>query len=307
MSWVAENKWLEISFFVNGEIAEAVSDVLSRYVSTGIVIENQLEYKDDDIKPSTIGLTRVFGYIPADSRLNETQRSIEEAIWHLSQIEYIPKPEYRSIKDENWMEAWKKNYHPILVGEKMLILPAWMDNNSQSRIPIRINPGMAFGTGTHPTTQLCIQAIEEFIFQGKSIIDVGCGSGILSIAATLLGSDYALAIDIDKESISLTKQNAEINNVKDKITVAQGSVEQIIAQDFPIRSAPIVVANILAPIILKLLDAHLVDLVDSNGYLILSGILEDQETQILEHPDIKKMNYVKKFAMGDWVAMIFHN
>ena len=305
MYWVGKERWLELSLSVNGELAEAVADVISRYIKSGVVIENDVKYKGDQVTPMPDGLARVYGYIPVDSKLYETKQLIEEALWHLSQIEQIPQLNYRTIENENWMEAWKENYHPILVGKRMLILPAWIENHDKVRIPIKINPGMAFGTGTHPTTQLCIEALEEYVDQGQCIIDVGCGSGILSIAAVLLGSESVLAVDIENESIVLTRQNAALNGVKDKITVGLGSVKQVIEGQYEINCAPIVVANILAPIILKLFNDGLAALVEDNGFLILSGILSNQKEEILARARKEGLLDIKSMAMGDWLAMVF--
>ena len=302
---MGKEKWLELSLSVSGELAEAVADVILRYIESGVVVENDVKYKDDQVTPMSEGLARVYAYIPVDSKLYETKQLIEEALWHLSQIEQIPPLDYKTIEDKNWMEAWKDNYHPILVGKRMLILPAWIENFDKERIPIKINPGMAFGTGTHPTTQLCIEALEVYIDQNQRVIDIGCGSGILSIAAVLLGAVSALAVDIENESIDLTKQNAALNSVKDKITVGLGSVKQIMAGQYKIDRAPIVVANILAPIILKLFDDGLAELVEDGGFLILSGILAKQKEEILTRAGKEKLDYVKSMVMGDWLAMVF--
>ena len=301
---MGKEKWLELSLSVNGELAEAVADVISRYIESGVVIENDVKYKEDQFTPMPEGLAKVYGYIPIDSGLYETKQLIEEALWHLSQIEQIPQLNYKTIENENWMEAWKENYHPILVGKRMLILPAWIENYDKERIPIKINPGMAFGTGTHPTTRLCIEALEEYVSQGQCIIDVGCGSGILSIAAVLLGADNVLAVDIENESIILTKQNAALNGVKEKIIIGLGSVKQIITGQYGINHAPIVVVNILAPIILRLFDDGLADLVDDGGLLILSGILSSQKEEILARTRKESLACIKSMVMGDWVAMV---
>jgi len=302
---VDKEKWVELSLTVDGELAEAVADVLSRYISSGVVIENNIEYEKDHITIAPVSQTRVFGYIPVDINLNETKKLIEEGIWHLSQIVHIPSPMYKPIEDENWMEAWKENYHPISVGNKMLILPAWVDQDAKERIPVRINPGMAFGTGAHPTTQLCMEALEEFIIEGESIIDVGCGSGILSIAAVLLGAKNVLAVDIEPESIELTTQNGLLNDVKDKIEVGLGSVKEVLSGIFNLQQAPVIMVNILAPIIHKLFEDGLVDLVETDGYLLLSGILVSQKNDILASATFNNLSHVKTIRKGDWLGMTF--
>ncbi len=188
---MAEAAWLEISLIVSGEMAEAVAEVLSRFIPSGIVIENI------DATEQEAGLLRVSGYLPVDKALEETRHRIEEAFWHLGQIHPLPDPEYKPIQEANWMEAWKENYRPIRVGKKLIILPAWIENPEPDRIPIKIEPGMAFGTGVHPTTQLSLQLLETYIYPDGTVFDIGCGSGILSIAAHKLGATEVYGVDVD--------------------------------------------------------------------------------------------------------------
>ncbi len=169
---------------------------------------------------------------------------------------------------------------------------------------------MAFGTGTHPTTQLCLELIEMFfeeqspIVNHKSkIIDVGCGSGILSIAALKLGAQTALGVDIDIESVKNARENAQKNGIGAEFLIAQGSVTEVLAGDFPLRHAPLVVANILAPVIIRLFDAGLADLVEAGGAIVLSGILREQAQNVIEAAQAKGLELNEQRQMGDWVAL----
>jgi ribosomal protein L11 methyltransferase len=170
---VAEAAWLEISLIVDGEMAEAVAEVMSRYIPDGIAIESTEIPNRIDKPEQTTGPLRVSGFLPMDSHLEETRHQVEEALWHLGQIQPLPSPEYKPIQETNWMEAWKENYRPIPVGKKLIILPAWIENPEPNRIPIKIDPGMAFGTGVHPTTQLSLRLIEEYIRPGEMLFDIG--------------------------------------------------------------------------------------------------------------------------------------
>ena len=169
-----------------------------------------------------------------------------------------------------------------------------MELPEPSRIAIKIDPGMAFGTGTHPTTQLCLELMEKAILDIRElkdenrqsnieyrVIDVGCGSGILSIAAIKLGATKALGVDIDEESIKNSRENADANGVGDELILGVGSVHEILENKFPFNKAPLVVANILAPIIIRLFDAGLADLIEADGVIVLSGILQEQEENLL--------------------------
>ena len=128
-------------------------------------------------------------------------------MWYLNAIRQLPQPVYSEIADQNWMAAWKEHYHPIVIGKKLLILPAWMEQKDMTRVAVKIDPSMAFGTGTHPSTQLCLELIEDYTQPGQPVIDIGCGSGILSIAALKLGASHALAVDIDAESVKATLES----------------------------------------------------------------------------------------------------
>src|SRR5512135_3356753 len=175
--------WLEVSMTVNGELAEAVADVLARFAPNGVMTEQGVKFLNDEDEGTASGPITVRAYLPVDEGLEERRQKLEEALYYLGRIQPMPAPRFQPIADQNWMEAWKQHYRPIPIGQRLLILPAWMDSPEPERIAIKIDPGMAFGTGTHPTTQLCLQLLEETIErrelpQDSRVIDVGCGSGI---------------------------------------------------------------------------------------------------------------------------------
>ncbi len=295
--------WIEISLSVDNELAEAVAEVLSRFVANGVVVERDVTYLNADDVGTPAGPVRVYGYISTKADVEEKRSRIEEALWHLGQIMPIPEPTFRVLPDEDWMTSWKKNYHPIPVGERLLVLPAWIEQGDPDRIEVRIDPSMAFGTGTHPSTQLCMELTERYTRPGEPVIDVGCGSGILSIAALKLGASHALAVDIDPESIRATEENSARNGVADRVEVGLGSVSEINAGDFSLRQAPLVLANILSAVILKLLEDGLVELVRPGGTLVLAGILEEQAARILEASGQHGLTLLEKRQQGDWVAL----
>ena len=237
---MAEARWLEVSLTVDGEMAEAVSEVLNRFVSQGVVVEQAVQYNDAEDLGTPYGPVKVYGYLIIDDQIEETRQRLEEALYFLGRIQPLPEANFRAIADENWMESWKKHYHPIPIGEKLLILPAWVEEYDPARIPVRIDPSMAFGTGTHPTTQLCMAMVEKYTLPGKPVIDVGCGSGILSIAALKLGASKAVGVDIDNASVKATDENAEANGVADLLECGVGSVRELRQGHFSLRRAPVV-------------------------------------------------------------------
>jgi ribosomal protein L11 methyltransferase len=306
---MTDNYWLEVSLIVDGELAEAVAEVLRRDLPDGVVIESTAVMSGPaDENGQTIGPLRVCGYIPADENLEQTKQKIEQGLWYLGRISPLPPPEFQLIPEVNWMEAWKEHYHPIPIGRRLLILPAWITPPDDGRIPIRIELGMAFGTGTHPTTQLCLALAEDFFTSqetanGKKVIDIGCGSGILSIACIKLGAEKALGVDIDPEAVRASGENASLNGVKHQLELGSGSVIEVRAGKFSLQKAQLVFANILAPILVKLLDQGLGKLVMADGCLILSGILADQSLEVERALDEHGFHQVKKSQMGDWVAL----
>jgi ribosomal protein L11 methyltransferase len=183
-----------------------------------------------------------------------------------------------------------------------------MDSPEPGRISIRIDPGMAFGTGTHPTTQLCLELLEVVFDEQqslKSVIDVGCGSGILSVAALKLGAEIALGVDIDEASVKNSRENADNNEIQaDSFIIGQGSVSEVLAGKFGFRQSPLVLANILAPILIRLFDAGLADLIAPGGSIILSGILEHQAADVIAAGERYGLKLVSSRQINDWVALL---
>jgi ribosomal protein L11 methyltransferase len=298
--------WLEVSLMVNGELAEAVADVLARYAPNGVMTEQGVKYTDDEDAGTPAGPITVRAYLEMNDQIQQTRQKLEESLYYLGMIQSLPAPVYKQIADQNWMESWKQHYKPILIGQRLVILPAWMDSPDPNRVAIKIDPGMAFGTGTHPTTQLCLELMEKTFLthQPALVIDVGCGSGILSIAAIRLGAKSALGVDIDPGSIKNSRENADTNRVGDELILGVGSVQEILDGKFAFSQAQLVVANILAPVIVRLFDAGLADLIEENGAVILSGILHEQAQGVIEAGQARGLRLNERRQMGDWIALV---
>ena len=297
--------WLEVTLVVNGELAEAVADVLARFAYSGVMMEQGVKYNDEEDAGTPTGPITVRAYLEVDAHMEEKRQKLEESLYYLGMIQPLPAPTYRQIADHNWMEAWKQHYKPILIGERLVIVPAWMESPDPGRLAIKIDPGMAFGTGTHPTTQLCLELMEkEFTIHPPSrVIDVGCGSGILSIAAIKLGAQTVLGVDIDAESVKNSRENADANRVGEEFILGVGSVDEIRKGQFAFDTAPLVVANILAPVIVRLFENGLADLIEGQGSILLSGILEDQTERVIKAGRAKGLILKERIQMGDWVAL----
>jgi ribosomal protein L11 methyltransferase len=317
---MTDKSWLEVSLTVDGELAEAVADVLARFAPSGVTTEQGVGFMHAEDEGTPAGPILVRAYLPVDGRLEETRQKLEESLYYLGMIKPLPTPTFTPIADQNWMEAWKANYRPIPIGKKLIIVPAWLESPDEMRVPIKIDPGMAFGTGTHPTTQLCLEFIEEVVDRGpwtvngkpssivsrpSSVIDIGCGSGILSIAAIKLGADFALGVDIDEAAVKASRENARANGVPDdKFALGVGSVAEVLDGKFALQNAPLVLTNILAPVLVRLFDGGMAHLVAPGGSLILSGILEEQAESVIASARENGLHLGSKKQMGDWVALL---
>ena len=310
---MADSSWLEISLLLDGELAEAVAEVLGRIVSGGVVIEATAITADAYDQGRATGPLRVSGYLPVDANLEDQRRKVEEALYYLGRIQPLPQAQFKPIQEKDWSEAWKVNYHPISIGSRLSIVPAWIEPLDTARVAVKLDPGMAFGTGAHPTTQLCLEMLESW-FQEQGylndrppapleVIDVGCGSGILAIAALKLGARRALGVDIDEDALAAARDNARLNGVADRLEVGTGSALEISAGKYSLTRGHIVFANILAPVILRLLDEGLAKLIHPTGILVLSGMLAEQvgdvESSLVGH----NLSVAESRQMGDWVAL----
>jgi ribosomal protein L11 methyltransferase len=311
-----QTNWLEVSLTVDGELAEAVAEVLARFAPNGVVIETGVKAWTPNGEGITEGTTRVYGYLLIDNQLEETRQRLEEALWFLGRICPLPDAQFRIIQNTDWAETWKQNYRPITIGQKLVVVPAWLKSPNPERIPIKIDPGMAFGTGTHPTTQLCLEMIEEcfldkpspstllpFFGERSVVLDIGCGSGILSIAALKLGAERALGVDTDEMALKAARENAETNGVSERLELGLGSVAEIRGGMFSTQKALLVVANILAPVIISLLDNGLSELIEPDGRLLLSGILEEQVKDVEGAINKHSLQVIERQQRGDWIAL----
>jgi ribosomal protein L11 methyltransferase len=298
-------RWIEVKITSDGELAEALAEVLGRFVVNGVIIETVTHFNPSSQENEPTGEITVAGYLAVDEQLEAKRRKLEEALWHLGQISPLPPAQFTPIKDEDWMAAWKVHYHPVKIGKYLLIMPAWKEAApDETRLVVRINPAMAFGTGTHPTTQLCLRLMESHLVPAENVIDVGCGSGILSIAAWRMGAAHVLAVDVDSQAVSATLENAVLNNLPAGVLdTGKGSVEEIFTGRFTTREAPLVLVNILAPVIVRLLGQGLGNLVSPGGRLLLSGILEEQEPRVQQAAEDAGFKMVDRLTDGDWVGL----
>lgn len=301
-------QWLEVSLTVNGETAEAVADVLARFAPEGVALEaTRLETAPDTDETRPTGDVLVRAYLAVDADLEARRQQLEEALWHLGQILPLPAAKYQPIAETNWSESWKVNFHPMRLGRRLMIIPAWLNPPLEpTDLPIRLDPGMAFGTGTHPTTQLCLLALERHLQPGGRVLDLGTGSGILAIAAAKLGAAQVLGVDIDDEAVRVASENIVANGVAAQVQIGRGSLAEVLADKYGAewRGVPLVVANILARVIVNLMGEGLADTVAPGGRLIVSGILDSQAYLVHAALKMAGLNILAQEQIDDWVAII---
>ncbi len=295
--------WLEIWLEVTGEGAEAAADVLRRYAHQGVAIENRFPSDAWEDEPVPQDHLVVRAYIPIDAEVDAKRRQIEEALYYLSRIDpHIPPPSFRTVREEDWAEAWKQHYHPIRVGSRLLIKPAWLEVQAGPEdIVIELDPGMAFGTGTHPTTQLCLQACEWLVRPDTLMLDLGTGSGILAIAAAKLGARRIIARDIDEVAVRMTQDNARRNGVANRVVAQHGSLEGLLSSP---RRFDLGMANITANIIRELASQGLQHLIRPGGAFVFSGILREQADDVAAVLASIGLVERDRREQGDWVLLI---
>jgi ribosomal protein L11 methyltransferase len=304
--------WLELAVEVDPEAVEPVSELFARLgYNGGVVVEQaapeiQAEQSSwDELQYMEIDPTRpisVRTYLPIDKDAPEKRRQIEQALWHLGRMRPVGDLRVRECKEEDWANAWKAFYGIQRLGKQIVIKPSWLEYKpKEGDVVLDLDPGMAFGTGLHPTTRLCLVALEEEVKPDMKMLDLGTGSGILAIAAAKLGGPDATvsAVDTDIVAVHATQQNVERNGLSRQISVEQGSAEAAKA-DGPYQ---LVVANILASVIIEL-SKSLYALVEPGGTLITSGIFIERGDAVMEALERAGLPVREQKREGDWLCLI---
>lgn len=285
-------RWLEVNVQADGEAAEAVSELFNRYY--GAVLSTDFDKAAGDAPVVTVKT-----YLPLDEEGVTIKQRIEEALWHLSQIYPLPPPEFHELTEDDWANAWKKHYHLLRVGRRLVIKPSWQEYKpGPDEIVVALDPGMAFGTGLHPTTRMCLQALEEHLKPGAKVLDLGTGSGLLAIAAAKLGAGSVLALDNDPLAVRAAQANVQANGVQNIVTVELGSLDRATG------GFDLVLVNILARVIIELVGQGLVNRVGLSGLIILAGLIEEQEAEVAAALREHGIAIVERRQEKDWVALV---
>ena len=305
--------WIEITIHTTNEASEIVESILLDYGSTGVAIEDPTTLEENlhddfgtiiELSPTDfpdVGVI-VKGYINELNFDDETFTRFKGELEQLGQninIGEFFKIETTTIKDSDWENSWKDYFDILNIGEKFVIVPTWREyENEENKYVINIDPGMAFGTGGHETTSLCIKNLEKYVKTHDDIIDVGCGSGILSIAASYLTDGEIKAVDLDKLAVDVSRENFALNNLENRIAVEEAS---LLTKET--KKYNIIVANILAHIIeLMLDDAY--NLLEDGGYYITSGIIKDKKDELLEKMLERGFKLVEETSDNEWYSFV---
>lgn len=283
--------WIEASVQVDSETTEAVSELINRYVPHGAVIEQD---------PNIADSLTVKVFLSPDA--HQTRRKIEEGLWHLGQIHPIPEPLFRLLSHQEWAEAWKKHFHVLRIGQGVVIKPSWLTYSpAPGDVVVELDPGMAFGTGLHLSTRLCLQALEGLIGPGMRVLDLGTGSGILAIVAALMGAGQVVALDVDELAVKVATANTAANGVAERVRVELGSIERL-----PSNAAPfeLILVNIEVQVILELVSQGLLSRLASGGWFVGAGILENQADDVLAALAEEGLCDIQVRQERDWVAVV---
>lgn len=321
-------EWIEAKIYTTREGIEPVSAVLLETGITGIQVEDDDElkeyleessmywdYVDDELLNKEKEETKLKIYVSDNPYGNEILLNVKEAINRLKTMENeiglnlgrLHIETTSNLNDEEWLNKWKEFYKPFTLGEKILIKPVWENiDNKDNKVIFNINPGHVFGTGLHQTTQLCITSLEKYVTNESVVLDLGCGSGILSIISLLLGAKSAFAVDIDENAVKVAYENAELNGIgKDKYYVTSGNVvtDGNLKDEIGYKKYDIVLANIIADVICFISPVVPSQLKD-NGVFIASGIIKDRLEDVYNSLNESGLEVIDTIIKDEWVCVI---
>jgi ribosomal protein L11 methyltransferase len=298
-------KWLKIEIAAPAELMDALGNFLTETGAQGVFQETLEPQSPEDFPEAQVAET-IKAYFPQDVRSEKRIAAIQKYLESLSEIfSDLPGPALKKeiINDPDWGEQWKKYFKPIRVSSNIIVKPTWERYAPSSRdIVIEIDPGMAFGTGQHASTRMCIEALEDIIMKDRTVqdwkvLDAGCGTGILGITAAKLGAQDVICLDIDKKATEIARENAAINHVEDRL--------RIVNKDVLLINEPrnLIIANLTSKLLLKL-SQHFTQLLMPEGYMIISGIIEQDAKDIEENFSVSQLIKNKVITEKEWVCYV---
>ena len=314
-------EWLELKIDTSPSGLDAVTALLEEQGVTGVIIDDEGDFKDflehnrqywdyvdEDLLREKAGVSRITFYLERNEGALDTIARVRIAMSALKKAH----PEYGpllltidSVADADWENNWKKFYKPMEIGSRLLVVPEWEEAADPTRVKLVLNPGLTFGTGSHATTRLCLQALDKYIHGGEKVLDLGCGSGILSIAALVLGAKEAFACDIDEKCVDVAYENAALNGVgKDRYTVRWGDVLTDRALQAQLGGGyDIVVANIVADVIIGL-SGRVRPFLKEGGLFLCSGIIDERAEEVLAQLRADGWTVMERHDSEGWYSFL---
>lgn len=298
-------RWFQVSVEADAESADAVADLLGRYgYGQGVAIEYPVRQGPDgeDAEIDPTGPLLVSTYLPATPHGHAALARLREGLWHLSQLGHVGEMQVRELEEQDWAEAWKQHFPVTRIGRRLVIRPSWLEYQAgPDDLVIHLDPGMAFGTGLHPTTRHCLEWLEALPLAGARVLDAGAGSGILSIAAVRLGAASVDAVELDPVAVEVLRENLVRNQVADRVRVIPGDVQAAIP---PGAEYDLVLANIIARVLIEA-GERLVEATRPGGLLVLSGIIEPHEQTVQARYEELGARLAGRRVDGDWVTLLY--
>lgn len=305
-------KWAEISIQTTHEATEAIAELFHGLGSSGVVIEDPElvnSYRRSgtwdycDIPEETnVEVVTVKAYLPVDEQLEDKLRIFEDRVNELARHNLDKgrgNIQCQEIQEEDWASSWKDYFHPVKVGERIVIKPSWEEYEPiETDLVIELDPGMAFGTGTHHTTAMCIRCLEEVVEAGCTVFDIGTGSGVLAVAAAKLGAGSVRAVDLDRVAVRVATENAAMNQVAGIVDVREGDLLTGLS-----GKADIIIANIIADVIIKLVE-DIPDRLNNNGVFIASGVIAERLSDVTAAILANGLTVDKVIEEGGWAAIL---
>jgi ribosomal protein L11 methyltransferase len=300
-------RWLELSVQVHPEAVESVSELLSSHTPGGVAIEEPIELIDEGQEYRVLRdqPVKVCAYLPIDGKEEEARLRVAEGLWHLSSLgpHFVGELSTREVNEEDWANAWKEFYHVTHIGRRLVIRPSWREYTPRSdEVVLELDPGMAFGTGLHPTTRMCLEQLEQRVQPGIRVLDVGTGSGILALAAAKLGAQSVYCIDNSSVAVESAQANAAANGLGERIQVVLGVLDEAEAERMA-GEFDLVLANIIARVIGGIAP-QLARVIKPGALLIASGIIEERRHEA-EQPLLDAgLRLLERAMIDDWITLI---
>ena len=300
---MSDLKWLELSVSAPPEFVEPLSHIFYRYGHGGVALEQQGGFNPDEGETaSETAWVTLKTYLPINESTDERRNLIDVGVRLVAHVGPVTELVARTVDEDEWQNSWKEHFHVLRVGRRLVVKPTWREYDPRpTDVVIVLDPGMAFGTGHHPTTRSCLEQLERLVAPGASVLDFGCGSGILSIAASKLGASSVLGVEADSSAVRVAKQNARENGVQHNVLVVEGTLPRPEARP---GAFDVAVANISAKVVSEA-STELVKAVKPGGVVIASGIIVDNKAVVERSMAAAGAALADTIVDGDWVTLVY--